>query len=207
MKSARFLDGQREALTVMEHERAQLERDIEAARRKAHGLRISLAHAPESGYRAWLAADRCRQPLPPRRRGGSRGRRAAARDAPAGDPDPRGGGRAGLANPVLRADGGGADHRRCQHGWQRRGTSIASTRPTRRCPPRPSGRRRHALGVGDAVELARELDRLPPRLAVYGIEGESFEAGEGLSPAVEATVSALVAELHKELGGEDAAGG
>ena len=40
----------------------------------------------------------------------------------------------------------------------------------------------------EAVELARELDRLPRRLVVYGIEGESFEAGEGLSPAVETTV-------------------
>ena len=43
----------------------------------------------------------------------------------------------------------------------------------------------HALGVADAVELARELDRLPARLAVYGIEGENFETGEGLTPAVE----------------------
>ncbi|MGA8805322.1 MAG: hypothetical protein WB866_11580, partial [Solirubrobacterales bacterium] len=57
----------------------------------------------------------------------------------------------------------------------------------------------HALGVADAVELARELDRLPARLAVYGIEGENFEAGEGLTPAVEATVDVLVGELCHEL--------
>jgi hydrogenase maturation protease len=59
----------------------------------------------------------------------------------------------------------------------------------------------HALGVAEAVELARELDRMPRRLAVYGIEGESFEIGEGLSPAVEAAVEQLVAELCGELGG------
>jgi hydrogenase maturation protease len=61
----------------------------------------------------------------------------------------------------------------------------------------------HALGVAEAVELARELGRLPRRLAVYGIEGESFEAGEGLTPAVQAAVEQLVAELYEELGGRD----
>jgi hydrogenase maturation protease len=61
----------------------------------------------------------------------------------------------------------------------------------------------HALGIAEAVELARELDRLPGRLAVYGIEGESFEAGEGLTPTVQAAVEQLVAELFEELGGKD----
>lgn len=59
----------------------------------------------------------------------------------------------------------------------------------------------HALGVAEAVELARELDRLPDRLVVYGIEGENFEVGEGLTPVVEAAVAKLVTELHRELGG------
>ncbi len=61
----------------------------------------------------------------------------------------------------------------------------------------------HALGVADAIELARELDRLPQRIAVYGIEGESFETGEGLSPAVAETVNRLVGELHEEFGGDE----
>lgn len=61
----------------------------------------------------------------------------------------------------------------------------------------------HALGVAEAVELARELDRLPRRLAVYGIEGENFETGEGLTPVVQAAVEELVAELYEELGGRD----
>ena len=76
--------------------------------------------------------------------------------------------------------------------------------PTSRCRPRLFARRATPWASGDAIELARELNRLPHRLAVYGIEGESFETGEGLSPAVEATVNALVAELHHELGGEEA---
>ena len=51
----RILNAQFDALHLMERERDQLQHDIEAARQKAHGLGISLNHAPESGYRAWLA--------------------------------------------------------------------------------------------------------------------------------------------------------
>ena len=58
----------------------------------------------------------------------------------------------------------------------------------------------HALGLPEAVELARELGRLP-RLVVYGIEGESFEAGEGLSDPVQKTVEKLVMDLYHELSG------
>jgi len=57
----------------------------------------------------------------------------------------------------------------------------------------------HALGIADAIELGRELDVLPPWLVVYGIAGENFEEGVGLTPAVEDTVERLVAELHAEL--------
>jgi hydrogenase maturation protease len=51
----------------------------------------------------------------------------------------------------------------------------------------------HAFGVGEAVEMARALDRLPPRLIVYGIEGANFAAGAQISPAV-AEAAAEVAE-------------
>jgi hydrogenase maturation protease len=46
----------------------------------------------------------------------------------------------------------------------------------------------HAFGVSDAIELARALGKLPPRLVVYGIEGAEFAAGDGLTAAVEAAV-------------------
>jgi hydrogenase maturation protease len=58
----------------------------------------------------------------------------------------------------------------------------------------------HALGLAEAVELARALGRLPERLLVYGIEGESFAAGRGLSPAVERAVEELARELRERLG-------
>lgn len=53
----------------------------------------------------------------------------------------------------------------------------------------------HALGVAEAVELARALGQLPARLAVYGIEGADFGIGEGLSAPVAAAAAALVEEL------------
>jgi hypothetical protein len=35
----------------------------------------------------------------------------------------------------------------------------------------------HHFGLAEAVELARVLDRLPPRLWIYGIEGRQSEQG------------------------------
>ena len=57
----------------------------------------------------------------------------------------------------------------------------------------------HAFGVAEAVELARALGRLPPRLIVYGVEGRNFEAGVGLSPEVEATAPGVVGAVLAEL--------
>ena len=68
-------------------------------------------------------------------------------------------------------------------------------------PAEVFNRSTHAMGLPEAVELARELDRLPGRLVVYGIEGENFEAGEGLSEPVQKTVEKLVLDLYHELTG------
>jgi hydrogenase maturation protease len=62
----------------------------------------------------------------------------------------------------------------------------------------------HAFGVGDAVELARALGLLPGRLVVYGVEGEDFATGSGLSPAVASAVGGVVESVAGELGAEDA---
>ena len=66
---------------------------------------------------------------------------------------------------------------------------------TRPLPVRSLRSSTHAFGVSDAVELARALNRLPARLDVYAIEGASFAAGQGLSPAVERAVDELAASL------------
>lgn len=57
----------------------------------------------------------------------------------------------------------------------------------------------HAIGLAEAVELARALGRLPRRLLVLGIEGGRFTAGSGLTPEVEQAVTQLVAELRERL--------
>jgi hydrogenase maturation protease len=61
--------------------------------------------------------------------------------------------------------------------------------------PLPAGPRSststHAVGLAEAIELARTLGRVPARLVVYGIEGERFEAGTALTPAVSAAVEAV----------------
>ena len=58
----------------------------------------------------------------------------------------------------------------------------------------------HALGLGEAIELARALDRLPSRIVVFGVEGERFDTGAALSEAVvsalDPLLDAVVAELR-----------
>jgi hydrogenase maturation protease len=57
----------------------------------------------------------------------------------------------------------------------------------------------HHLGIADAVELARALGKLPRRVVIYGIEGESFDAGTDLTPAVAAAVERVVHSLRAEV--------
>ena len=57
----------------------------------------------------------------------------------------------------------------------------------------------HSLGVVESIELARVLRQLPSRLVVYGIEGESFEAGAPLSPKVARAAEEVVRRVLKEL--------
>lgn len=65
-------------------------------------------------------------------------------------------------------------------------------------PERPRRDSTHAVGLGEAVELARALDRLPPRLVVFGIAGEDFEAGEGLTPKVAEAAEAVAREIVRD---------
>jgi hydrogenase maturation protease len=53
----------------------------------------------------------------------------------------------------------------------------------------------HALGLAEAIELARVLDRLPTKLTLYGIEGVNFEHGGPLSPRVAEAVERLAQEI------------
>jgi hydrogenase maturation protease len=57
----------------------------------------------------------------------------------------------------------------------------------------------HAFGVGEAVELARALGKLPGVVVVYGVEGEEFAAGESLSPAVAEAIGTVAEAVLEEL--------
>ena len=57
----------------------------------------------------------------------------------------------------------------------------------------------HAFGVGEAIELARALGRLPNRVVVYGVEGADFVAGHGLTPPVEAAVERTATAVLEDL--------
>jgi hydrogenase maturation protease len=57
----------------------------------------------------------------------------------------------------------------------------------------------HAFGVGEAIELARVLGKLPPRVLVYGVEGAEFRGGEALTPAVAAGVERVANVVLEDL--------
>jgi hydrogenase maturation protease len=42
----------------------------------------------------------------------------------------------------------------------------------------------HALQLAEVIEIARSLGRLPPRLVLIGVSGETFETGAQVSEAV-----------------------
>ncbi len=60
----------------------------------------------------------------------------------------------------------------------------------------------HAFSVAEAVELARVLGALPPRLFVFGIEGRTFEAGAALSPEVARAAEEAAEEIARLLAAE-----
>jgi len=71
-------------------------------------------------------------------------------------------------------------------------------------PPGASGLSTHGFGLAEAVELARAMDRLPPRCIVYAIEGASFDTGAPLSPAVTRAAAEVARRLRAEIAGQDA---
>lgn len=57
----------------------------------------------------------------------------------------------------------------------------------------------HGFGLAEAVELSKAVGQLPPRCIVFAIEGESFEMGASLSPAVTDGVEKAVEALRREI--------
>jgi len=57
----------------------------------------------------------------------------------------------------------------------------------------------HAFGLNEAVELSRALKQLPSNFIIYGIEGQNFDTGIGLSSAVLGAVNDLAEKLQHEV--------
>jgi hydrogenase maturation protease len=55
----------------------------------------------------------------------------------------------------------------------------------------------HGIGLGDTVELARALGRLPERLTVLAVVGRDFGFGAGLTAEVAAAVAELVEQVRE----------
>jgi hydrogenase maturation protease len=57
----------------------------------------------------------------------------------------------------------------------------------------------HQFGVAEAVELSRTLNRLPPHLIIYGIEGKIFSMGVEVTPAVSGAGLRVGELINKEI--------
>ena len=53
----------------------------------------------------------------------------------------------------------------------------------------------HSLGIAEAIQLASTLKSLPRCLIFYGIEGQCFEPGRGLSPKVKAAAEKVLEKV------------
>jgi len=57
----------------------------------------------------------------------------------------------------------------------------------------------HRFGVAEAIELARSLDLLPPRIILHAIEGQVFDYGNALSPEVEDAIGLVAKQICNTL--------
>ena len=62
----------------------------------------------------------------------------------------------------------------------------------------------HAMGVADAIDLARALGRLPKQIILYGIEIKSVDSGSALSEPVREGLDSVVEQVYGEVRGRDA---
>ena len=57
----------------------------------------------------------------------------------------------------------------------------------------------HGLGLGEAVSLGKVLGLLPARLILHGVEAAHLDLGEGLSPAVAASLGPLAEAVLRDI--------
>jgi hydrogenase maturation protease len=57
----------------------------------------------------------------------------------------------------------------------------------------------HSFGVAEAIEMARELGRLPEVLMLHGVEGNQYEPGVGLTDLVVRSMPELLAAIETDI--------
>jgi hydrogenase maturation protease len=72
-------------------------------------------------------------------------------------------------------------------------------------PDRRDRHSSHTLALGDLIELAGTLDRLPRRMVIIAIEGGELGHGIGLTMPVRAAVETVVGTVLREFAGRPAA--
>lgn len=82
------------------------------------------------------------------------------------------------------------------------GSIHRTARPDERLEDEAPAASSHGLGVGEAIELARALGRMPRRLVIYGIEGSEFDLGRELSAPVRNAIAEVTHRILEELGSE-----
>lgn len=55
----------------------------------------------------------------------------------------------------------------------------------------------HAFSLAEAIEMSRILNTLPPKVTIYGIEGESFAEGTSLSAKVESALKEVIQKFKE----------
>lgn len=70
---------------------------------------------------------------------------------------------------------------------------------TSKIPPQNYLCSSHGFGLGEAVEMARNLGLLPPRCYILGIRANRLGIGHHLSPAVRAAVPKAISWIQQEL--------
>jgi hydrogenase maturation protease len=65
-------------------------------------------------------------------------------------------------------------------------------------PASLSGTSSHVLGVGQAIELSRALDKMPDELIVVGVKGVNFQMGEELSSEMRSMIPEVIAYIRHE---------
>ncbi|MBM4160230.1 MAG: hydrogenase maturation protease [Ignavibacteria bacterium] len=58
----------------------------------------------------------------------------------------------------------------------------------------------HTMSVGDALELAWILKKLPSHILVYGIEGRAFDLGDPMTPEVRSAAQEVCQRILEDVG-------